>query len=350
MSDTKPKALLEQAGRDMAGAVSVRLCSLGIELGLFKDLHAHGRSTSAQLAARLQLNERYIREWLHGIVLSGYVMFDKTTREAWLSPDQAQLLVEDGGRFAQYGAFKLLNSALLPYEKLREAFKSGGGVGFEDYPPALWQALDHTGCARYRNFLIKDWLPHIPALTQRLKKGSRFADFGCGTGRSTIELAKLFPESEFIGYDAFLPNIEQAGVNAKEAGVDRNITFKHWNMDEGSPGQYDIVATFDLIHDLPNPALGLKTLKHSMAQDGMFLLMDIEATEDPVDNSGPYGVFKLGISLHFCMTTSMWQGGEGMGTVGLSDSVLRNLCAEAGFSEVQKINIKHPLNSLYLIT
>tara|TARA_B100001093_G_C26073540_1_gene695590 strand:- start:179 stop:364 length:186 start_codon:yes stop_codon:yes gene_type:complete len=61
MSDTKPKALLEQAGRDMAGAVSVRLCSLGIELGLFKDLHEHGRSTAAQLAARLQLNERYIR-------------------------------------------------------------------------------------------------------------------------------------------------------------------------------------------------------------------------------------------------------------------------------------------------
>ena len=85
---------------------------------------------------------------------------------------------------------------------------------------------------------------------------------------------------------------------------------------------------FDLIHDLPNPALGLRTLKQSMAQDGMFLLMDIEATEDPVDNSGPYGVFKLGISLHFCMTTSMWQGGEGMGTVGLSDSVLRNLCTE----------------------
>ena len=350
MSDTKPKALLEQAGRDMAGAVSVRLCSLGIELGLFKDLHEHGRSTSAQLAARLQVNERYTLEWLHGIVLSGYVMFDKITREAWLSPDQAQLLVEEGGSFAQHGAFKLLNSALSPYEKLREAFESGGGVGFEGYPPALWQALDHTGCARYRNFLVKDWLPNIPALTQRLKKGAKFADFGCGTGRSTIELANLFPKSAFIGYNAFWPNIQQAGINAKVAGVDSNITFKHWNMEEGSPGQYDIVATFDLIHDLPNPALGLKTLKHSTAKDGMFLLMDIEATEDPIDNSGPYGVFKLGISLHFCMTTSMWQGGEGMGTVGLSDSLLRKLCAEAGFSEVRKIDIKHPLNSLNLIT
>ena len=78
--------------------------------------------------------------------------------------------------------------------------------------------------------------------------------------------------------------------------------------------------------------------------------MDIEATEDPVNNSWPNGGFKLGISLHFCMTSSMWQGGEGIGTVGLSDSVLRSLCAEAGFSEVRKIAIKHPLNSLYLIT
>ena len=135
--------------------------------------------------------------------------------------------------------------------------------------------------------MVKDCLPHILALTQRLKKGAQFADFGCGTDRSTIELAKIFPEAAFIGDKAFLPNIQQAGINAKVAGVDSNITFKHWNMEEGSPGQYDIVATFDLIHDLPNPALGLKTLKHSIAKDGMFLLMDIETTEDPVDNSSP---------------------------------------------------------------
>ncbi len=70
-------------------------------------------------------------------------------------------------------------------------------------------------------------------------------------------------------------------------------------MEEGSPGQYDIMTTFDLIHELPNPALGLETLKHSMAKDEMFLLMDIEATKNPVDNPGSYGVFKLGISLHF---------------------------------------------------
>ena len=129
-------------------------------------------------------------------------------------------------------------------------------------------------------------------------------------------MAKLFPKLEFIVYDAFLPNVEKAGINAKEAGLDGNITCKPWNMDEGSPSQYNIIATFEIIHDLQNPALGLKTLKNSLARDGMFLLMDIEATEDSVDNSDPYGEFKLGISPHFCITTSMWHGRKGYGNGG----------------------------------
>ena len=192
MSETKPKELLAQASRDMAGAFSARLCAIGVELGIFKDLDRNGRSTSEQIATRMRLNERYLREWLHGIVLSGYVEFDNTTREAWLSAQQVQVLVDEGGRFAQYGAFKILNSALLPYDKLLTAFRDGGGIGFEDYPPALWEALDHTGCSRYRHFLVNDWLPHVPSLVKKLSNGASFADFGCGTGRSTVELAKSF--------------------------------------------------------------------------------------------------------------------------------------------------------------
>ena len=86
MSETKPKELLDHAIRDMAGALSARLCAIGVELGIFKDLFQNGRSTSEQIATRMGLNERYLREWLYGIVLSGYVEFDKTTREAWLNP------------------------------------------------------------------------------------------------------------------------------------------------------------------------------------------------------------------------------------------------------------------------
>ena len=80
MSETKPKELLDQAIRDMAGAFSARLCAIGVELGIFKDLHQNGRSTSEQIATRMGLNERYLREWLYGIVLSGYVKFDDPVR------------------------------------------------------------------------------------------------------------------------------------------------------------------------------------------------------------------------------------------------------------------------------
>ena len=189
----------------------------------------------------------------------------------------------------------------------------------------------------------------MPALVERLSLGASFADFGCGTGRSTLELAKRFPNTDFTGYDAFIPNIEQAYENAKSVGVEENKTFKHWNMAEGSPGSFDIVACFDLIHDLPDPDLGLEVLQKSMKQGGLFMLMDIEAEDDLVDYNDPFGMFKLGINLHFCMTTSIWQGGQGLGTVGLSRRVLRDLCQKTEFSNVIKLDIQHPLNSLYLI-
>ena len=120
-------------------------------------------------------------------------------------------------------------------------------------------------------------------------------------------------------------------------------------MAEGSPGSFDIAACFDLIHDLPDPDLGLEVSHKSMKQDGLFLLMDIEAEDDPVDNNDPFGLFKLCISLHFCMTTSILQGGQGLGTVGLSKTVLRDLCQKAGVSNVLKVDIQHPLKSLYLV-
>ena len=78
--------------------------------------------------------------------------------------------------------------------------------------------------------------------------------------------------------------------------------------------------------------------------------MDIEASDDPMDNCGPLTLFKLGMSLHFCMTTAMWQGGEGMGTVGLSPKIINTLCKKVGFKKVSKVNIDHPLNCLYEIS
>ena len=349
MTVSPPKVLLDKAARDISGAFATRLCAIGVELGLFNEIYRSGPITSKELADITELNERYIREWIYGTALAGYIDFDKETREVSLNREQVLLFADPGGRFSQYGAFQVSNSALVPYEKLKTAFKNGGGLSFETYPDELWNGLDHTGCTRYRNFLMHDWLPKLKFTKQKLENGGRFADFGCGVGRSTIELAKEFPKAKFYGFDAYEKNIETAKKYGLEAGVSHNTEFKHWTVSEGSPGKFDIVAAFDLIHDLPDPEEGLRVIKASMKSNSIFLLMDIESADDPIDNSGPLTLFKLGMSLHFCMTTAISQGGEGMGTVGLSSKVLTDLCYKVGFKKLKKVEIAHPLNCLYEI-
>lgn len=197
--------------------------------------------------------------------------------------------------------------------------------------------------------MVPDWASKIPELENKLIAGASFADFGYGTGRSSIELAKKYKNSKFFGFDVFPPNIEKANQNAKDAGVSDFVKFEVWDAKSSAPGRFDIVAAFDLIHDLPHPGEGIKAINDAMIENGMFLLMDIKCTEDPVDNEGPLTPFKFGASLHFCMTTSLANNGEGLGTLGLPLSKVEELCYEAGFSEVSEVEINHPLNSLFLI-
>ncbi|MCZ6892742.1 MAG: class I SAM-dependent methyltransferase, partial [Gammaproteobacteria bacterium] len=208
---------------------------------------------------------------------------------------------------------------------------------------------DRHSCVRYRTFLVSEWLPQMPGVAAKLENGARFADFGCGTGRSTVELARAYPNAKFYGFDLYAPNIESARANAAEAGVSDRVDFRVWDFAQGAPDQFDVVATFDLIHDMADPKAGLRTLRQALKDDGIYVLMDVACEDDPADNEGPLTVFKFGASLHFCMTTSLEQNGLGLGTVGLPESRVKEFCAEAGFSSVRRLAWEHPLNVLYEI-
>ena len=140
-------------------------------------------------------------------------------------------------------------------------------------------------------------------------------------------------------------------INAKSGDVTANTSFQIWDADEGGPDdKFDIAGAFDLIHDLPHPQEGIKAIKNSLKPGGIFLLMDIKCTEDPIDNDDPMALFKFGASLHFCMTTSLAYNGIGLGTVGLPLKKVEELCFNAGFENVKEIDIYHPINSLFLIS
>lgn len=347
--DLNTSDYLKKIVTDASGAMALRFCAVGVELGIFSDLARNGAATSVELAARMGLNERYVREWIYGTAAAGYLHFDKATRKAALPEALVPALVEEGGPAYQGGLFKMLTGMMQPFNEIVAAFKSGGGVSYNTYDGIFWKGLEANSCVRYKNLLVSQWLPEMPDVQARLEQGASFADFGCGAGRSTVELAKAFPKAKFFGFDLFAPNIEKARANAAEAGVADRIDFRVHDISKGVPEKFDIVATFDLIHDMADPKGGLRALRQAVKDDGIYVLMDVACEDDPADNAGPMAVFKLGASLHFCMTTSLGQGGMGLGTVGLPESKVKEFSQEAGFRSVRRLPVEHPLNVLYEI-
>ena len=345
----KTQGFLGQIMGSIAGAMMLRLCAIGDELGLFKDLAANGPATSEELAARTGLNERYVREWIYGIAATGTLDFDKSSRRVSMCDEFVAVLADEAGPLFQGGLFRQMTGLMKPYAQILDAFKNGGGVDYADYDDDWWSGLERSTCVRYRNLLVSQWLPEMPDVAEKLANGGSFADFGCGAGGSTIELAKAFPDATFYGFDLFAPNVDKARANAEAEGVGDRVTFEVADLENQPEASYDVVATFDVIHDMADPMAGLKSLRRVVKDDGIFVLMEIACEEDPADNAGPMAVLKLGASIHFCMTTSLAQGGLGLGTVGLPEGKVKEFTKEAGFSSVRRLPIEHPLNVLYEI-
>lgn len=175
------------------------------------------------------------------------------------------------------------------------------------------------------------------------------ADVGCGRGRALVKLAGAYPASRYVGYDVFEPSIARARAHAQTAGVADRVRFEVLDVSQGLPEQYDVITTFDVVHDAVDPRGLLRTIRAALPPDGIYVCLDINCSDRLEDNLGPLGALFLGFSVLYCMTTSLAGGGEGLGTVGFHEPKVRELCADAGFGHVQRVAMENPFNSLYEI-
>ncbi len=173
------------------------------------------------------------------------------------------------------------------------------------------------------------------------------ADVGCGRGRALVKLAQVFSNSRYVGFDVFGPTIDKATANAKAAAVDDRVSFRQLDVSKGLPDQYDVITTFDVIHDAVDPLGLLRGIRKSLRPDGVYVCLDINCSDKLEENSGPLGAMFHGFSVLYCMTTSLAGGGAGLGTVGFHEPKVRELCTEAGFSGVRRVPLENPFNNLY---
>ena len=333
----KLEAFAQKAIADVGSTLTTLMCSLGDRLGLFKDLATRGPATSAELARRTALQERYVREWLGQMAAGGYLEYDPESGRFTLPAEHAPVLAQEAGPMFLGGLYQFLPALVLPLERLVQAFRDGGGVSQDAYDDSFWDGIERFTAVGFENFLLQQWMPALPHLQRQLESGGHVADVGCGTGRALIKLAQAYPHSRYVGYDAHAPNVGKATARAAAAGVKDRVTFRHLDAAQGLPEPYDLITTFDVVHDSADPQGLLRAIRRALRADGTYLVQEISSHDRLEQNLGPLGAIKLGASVLYCMTTSLASGGAGLGTIGLPEARLRELCVDAGFTSLRRI-------------
>jgi 2-polyprenyl-3-methyl-5-hydroxy-6-metoxy-1,4-benzoquinol methylase len=347
LDEARVEAFAGQVIGDFAGAMTTLLTAIGDKLGLFRELAANGPATSQELAARAAMDERYAREWLHALHAAGYLDHDAATGRFVLPAEHAPVFADEGGALFMCGGYQEFLGALGVVPQIVDAFRSGGGVPQSAYSDDFWTGLGRFTAGWHENLLVQQWIPAVPGLQARLESGCRLADVGCGQGLALIRLAQAFPASTFVGYDAFEGSLAGATEAAERAGVADRVRFELLDATAGLPETFDVITTFDVIHDAVDPAGLLTAIRGGLADDGDYLLLDINCADDPLENVGPLAALFYGFSVTYCMTTSLAHGGEGLGTCGLPPAKARELCAQAGFSRFDLVPLENPFNNLF---
>lgn len=332
---------------DFAGFTTTLMNAIGERYGLFRSL-AEAPATSAELAERTGTNERYVREWLRALTAAEYLSYDREGDRYALPPEHAPVLTEEGGPFFLGGGVQMSLGFLPAIEPVARAFKDGGGATQSTYGPDIWAGMERFTAGWFDNLLLQDWIPAVPEVREKLEGGCSLADVGCGAGAALIKLAREYPASRFVGYDVFEGQLELARANVAEASLDDRIELRLTDVAAGLPERYDVITTFDVVHDAADPLGLVRGIREGLVKDGSYLMLEMKSADDPADNVGPIPKFLYGASVFYCMTTSLADGGAGLGTCGMPEAKVREIGAEAGFGEVRVAPIEeNPFNVLY---
>ena len=344
VDQAKQAAFVQKVVADGAGAFAWLLCAVGDRLGLLRDLADRGPATSAELAARTGLQERYLREWLHGLACAGYLEYDPASRRFALPAEHAPMLAQEAGFAGFFEEFPSLVGVLDP---LLDAFRRGGGVPLAAYDAHMFRGDERLSAGYYEGYLVQEWVPALPGVPAALERGALVADVGCGGGRALLTLARAFPASRFVGYDAHGPNVARATAAAEAAGVADRVRFKQRDIAAGLPEQYDLITAVFVVHDAGDPAAVLRAVRSALRPGGAFLCVEGVSSERLEERLGPMGALSYGASLFYCLPTALAQGEAGLGNQGLPEPTLRDLCAAAGFGAVRRVPVQPPVLALY---
>jgi SAM-dependent methyltransferase len=323
------EAFLGQAVTDMGAAATIAMVAVGDKLGLYRALAEGGAQTAEELATRTSTHPRLVREWLHNQATAGYVAIDG--QRFALTPASAFALADPESPVYLGGLADVITAVFLGIDKVTDGFRSGNGVGWAEHDACLFSGTERFFRPGYAANLISSWLPALDGVVDKLTAGARVADIGCGHGASTILMAEAYPQSTFTGFDYHDASI----AAARETTTLPNIGFQVAAADETPGENYDLVATFDCLHDMGDPVGAARRIRQVIAADGTWLLVEPFAGDTLEDNLNPVGRLFYGVSTAICTSHGVSQGDDECLGAQAGLARLTKVAHDAGFTRVR---------------
>ncbi len=321
---------------------------LGDRLGMYRSLAEFGPATSAELAARTGLAERYVREWLEHQAVTGILEVERASDDfagrSFRLPDAfVPVLVDEVSPYYMAAAGKAMVGAGRPIELVVEAFKSGGGVPYELYGETFLEGQAAFNRPAFTELLGSEWIPAMPDVyaTLRAKPDACIADIGMGFAWSSIALAKAFPNAIVDGIDSDVASVERANANIAAEGMSDRV--RAIARDAGDPtleGKYDLACAFECVHDMSDPVGVLRSMRRMVSPNGTVLVMDEKVQDEFVAPGDDVERFMYGWSVLHCLPVGMAdEGSVGTGTV-MRSSTMRQYAEAAGFTRFQILPVE----------
>jgi SAM-dependent methyltransferase len=331
----KLNAFLGKVVGDVGAAMSAALVVIGDQLGLYRKLAQHGPSTAGELARHTGTAERYIQEWLDAQASGGYVEYSPETGRYALPPEQAVALSDDQSPAFVPGLFQITAAMWASVDRISERFGSGAGLAWGEHHDCLFEGTERFFRSGYIGNLVGSWLPALDGAVERLERGAKVADVGCGLGASTILMAQAFPRSRFFGFDSHPASIDRARKRAAAAGVGDRVTFDEARSTDFPGRDYDLVAHFDCLHDMEDPVGAARHTREALARDGLWMIVEPFASDLREENHNPVGRVFYSASTMLCVPHSLSRRGPALGAQA-GEARLRNVASQGGFSRFRR--------------
>ena len=321
---------------DLGAVMHSATVLLGERLGLYQALADGEWIDPDELAKRTGTEPRYVAEWLAAQAASDYVSYDPATGRFRLDQEQAFALTDEFGPMYIPGGFLAAAAVIKDVDLVAEAFRTGRGIAWGEHHPDLFEGTEKFFRGNYVANLITLWIPALDGVAEKLERGARVADVGCGHGASTVLLATTYPASEFVGFDSHAPSIRAARNAAANAGVADHCRFEVADA-ESYPGRdYDLVTLCDCLHDMGDPVSVAGHVRDTLSQEGTCLLVEPYAEDGLEDNLNPMGRIFYSVSTMVCTPCSRAQDvGLALGAQA-GGARLTGVLQDAGFTRIRR--------------